>query len=327
MKAATNAREISAARNRALLLGTDEAPSEVAAEVDLASGRIKGPISRLLDRRIGSGGREWDLSWFESLAALTTATESRVLVRVDEFQYWSSYDEPRKYGVERATEFHEVMAAGGVKYLMAIVPQLTHAPLDPAATGGRLLDARDLALIERMRQDGVVFGQHGTTHRTRHLSPRRRSEFTGMTDRDLLTLLDEGAARLADVGIETRVLVPPFNRFTAGQLKVFAERFDVVTGGPESVRLMGSHYGPHWQGDIVYMPCMPPLYATAREILPALRRLAESATGVWIPVALHMGWELDDDLVGLRELVEYLGPASVSWQRFLDAVDLSRGAG
>ena len=35
----------------------------------------------------------------------------------------------------------------------------------------------------------------------------------------------------------------------------------------------------------------------------------------------------DDDLVGLRELVEYLGPASVSWQRFLDAVDTSRGAG
>ncbi len=317
--------ERSAARNRMLLLGAAAGANSSASRPALASRRIKGPISRLLAKQFGPDGHEWNLNWFESVAAGTTVTEPRVLVRVDEFPNYSAFDHPHLYGVERATAFHEVMAEAGVQYLMAIVPQLTRAPLDPGASGGRSLGAPELALIETMRQDGVVFAQHGTTHRTRHRSPRRRSEFTGMSDRDLRALLDRGAARLAEAGIESRILVPPFNRFSARQLSVFAERFDVVTGGPESVRLMGSHYGPSWQGDIVYMPCMPPLYGTARQVLPALRRL-ESATGVWIPVTLHVTWELDDDLVGLRELAEYLGEVAAPWQEFLDAVDLSRSA-
>lgn len=318
--------ESSAVRNRILLLGSVNGSAPCSAGPPMVSARIKGPISRLLQQQLGRDGREWDLSWFESLAACTEDAEPRVLVRVDEFPYSSSYDRPREYGVERATLFHETLARAGAPYLMAIVPQLTRAPLDPGASGGRALEASELALIERMRQDGVAFAQHGTTHRTRHRDPRRRSEFTGLSDRDLGALLDRGAATLAELGVESRVLVPPFNRFSARQLEVFAERFDVVTGGPETVRFMGSHYGPMWQGEIVYLPCMPPLYGTSREILPALRRLVESATGVWIPVTLHVGWELDDDLVGLAELAELLGEVAVPWKGFLDAVDLSRGA-
>lgn len=305
----------SSPRDSMLLLGA--ADREVG---DLVPSRIPGPIGRAKDLL---GDRQWDLGWFERVAARSTSGESRILLRVDEFPYSSSFDQPERHGVERATLFHQVLADAGVPYLMSIVPQLTHAVLDPRARGGRAIGPAEIALIDRMREDGVTFAQHGTTHRTRHRSPRRRSEFTGLSRRELGELLDRGAARLADAGVEPRILVPPYNRFSAAQLPVFAERFDVVTGGPETIRFMGNQYGPTWQGEIVYLPSMVPLYGVATEVLPALRRL-ESATGAWIPVTLHVAWELDDDLVGLRALADHLAGRAVSWEDLLEAVDESR---
>ena len=74
--------------------------------------------------------------------------------------------------------------------------------------------------------------------------------------------------------------------------------FDVVTGGPESVVQMGFHGGPQWRGEAVYLPCHAPLYDTAAVVLPAVEALIDQEIGTWVPVVLHMGWEIDDRVCG-----------------------------
>jgi predicted ATP-grasp superfamily ATP-dependent carboligase len=249
----------------------------------------------------------------------------RFLVRVDEFPYYSGFDSPR-FGIAASRGFHDVMAEEGLPHLMSVVPQWTHAPLDPSQTGGRPLDDDDRALLERMRRDGVTFAQHGHTHRTRYLDPRRHSEICGRSPGDLADLLDRGREQLAAVGVSPRILVPPFNRFDAGQWGVMSERYDVITGGPESVALMGFHGGPQWRGSAVYLPCYAPLYSSASKILPAIERIIDQGVAGWIPVVLHTGWELDDDFASLRRLARRIAPMSASWEDLLARADLSRRA-
>jgi hypothetical protein len=218
------------------------------------------------------------------------------------------------------------MAEAGVAYLLAVVPQWTHLPLRPDADGGRPLDDRDRELIERMRDDGVALAQHGTTHRTRFSSPRRRSELTGLDPSALASLLLAGRRRLEAVGISPRVLVPPFNRFDAAQWAVLASGYDVITGGPESVLTLGFHGGPQWRGEAVYLPCYEPLYDRAAGLLGAVERMIERRPGTWVPVVLHTGWEVGDDFAGLARLARRIAPYAASWHDFMRAVDASRDA-
>jgi hypothetical protein len=244
---------------------------------------------------------------------------------VDEFPYYASYDQPDVYGLEASTRFHEIMAQAGVAHLMSVVPQLTHAALDPHADGGRPLNDDELELLGRMQRERVTVALHGRTHRTLDANPRRHSEMCGRNAADLGALLDDGLRILREAGVEQpRVLVPPFNRFDADQWPVLAERFDVIGGGPESVPLLGFHRGPQWRGDAVFLPCYFPLYAHARDLLPVVERLIEEQVGTWVPIVLHMGWEADDDWASLSRLAPLIAPYAAEWDReFLPAVERS----
>jgi hypothetical protein len=250
----------------------------------------------------------------------------RFLVRVDEFPYYSGFDNPQ-FGYEASARFHGVMAEENVQYLLALVSQWTHDPLNPRGSGGRPLDDRDRDLLNRMRADGVTFAQHGCTHRTRDARHRRESELCGLGDAALEALLDRGREKLAAVGVRPRVLVPPWNRFDARQWPVLSSRYDVVTGGPESVPRLGFHGGPQWRGDAVYLPCYSPLYGRAAVVQRAVDALIDAQIGTWIPVVLHSGWETADDFVTLRLLARRIAPFAASWDEFLADLDLSRKAG
>jgi Uncharacterized protein conserved in bacteria (DUF2334) len=246
-------------------------------------------------------------------------------VRVDEFPYYSGLDTP-KFGLEASRRFHAVMAEERVPHLMSVVPQWTHDPLNPAASGGRPLDEKDRALLEQMRRDGVTFAQHGHTHRTRRTGPTRQSEMCGLRAEELDALLEQGRVKLAEGGIVPRILVPPFNRFDAEQWPILERRYDVITGGPESVALMGFHGGPLWRGSAVYLPCYAPLYDTASAVLPAIDAIVDSGVAGWVPIVLHMGREIDDDYAALRRLARRVAPYVASWEDLLASVDASRGA-
>jgi hypothetical protein len=247
----------------------------------------------------------------------------KFLIRVDEFPDAASLDDPKR-GLAASKAFHETLAEEGVPYLMAIVPQHTHHPLDPAATGGRSLGPEDCAFVDQMGREGVTFAQHGTTHRTRYASPRQRSELCGLGPQETKALIADGLERLGQVGVFPRVFVPPFNRFDASQYSHLARHFDVVCGGPESVPRIGFHGSPLWRDDAVYLPCYAPFYAGAADVLPAVDRLVGLAPGTWIPIVLHSAWEIGDGFRSLAALARRIAPYTASWDDFLQAVDASR---
>jgi hypothetical protein len=121
-------------------------------------------------------------------------------------------------------------------------------------------------------------------------------------------------------------LVPPFNRFDAAQWPALAGRYDVIAGGPESVVLTGFHGGPQWRGAAIYPPGYAPLYATAAVVLEAVEVMIEERVVGWIPVVLHMGWEIDDNNAALRRLARRLAPYAASWEDLLASADASRQA-
>ena len=318
-------------RNMSLHLGaSDTADIGGSAQRVLSPAVVPSRPVRMAQRLAMKRGRlDWERGWLEGLLAAKRETlgagasgPPRFLVRVDEFPYYSSFDRPQDLDMSR--EFHDVMASAGLPHLMAVVPQLTHDPLTPTAKGGRPLGEQEIDLLLQMRREGVTFAQHGTTHRTRYDSPRRRSELCGLPPAQAEELLEDGRRRLVDAGIEpTRVFVPPFNRFDAAQYPMLATRFEVICGGPESVALMGFHGGPLWREGAVYLPCYAPLYANARTVLPMVERMIDLAPGTWIPIVLHTSWEQEDDFRSLARLAERIAPFAVHWDEFLAQVHRS----
>ncbi len=256
----------------------------------------------------------------------TAAAPPRFLVRVDEFPHYLAWDQPEEYGTERYRRFHATMAGAGVPYLIAVLPRVSHAPLDPQESHWRALEDDERALLRELPVDGVAFGLHGLDHRTRFSSPRRHSELCGLNRAQTDSLLDHGLAELAPLGIAPQVFVAPYNRFDAQQYDVLARRFQVVCGGPESVGQLGFQRTPLWRGDAVYLPSYHPLYGRAREVLPAARRLIERRAGLWAPIVLHWSWEDEEDWVALQRLLEVIAPYTSRWEDFLAAVGASEDA-
>ncbi len=323
------------ARNIALHLdgAPASAPEDSVGKV-LTPSRVPSAPMRAGQRVAMKLGRlEWERAWLEPLLAVRRAAfgeaasaAPRFLVRVDEFPYYTSFDRPQDIDMSR--RFHDVMASAGLAHLMSVVPQLTHAPLTAGSSGGRPLGSEEIELLERMRHDRVTFAQHGTSHRTRFASARRRSELCGLSRAATEQLIDDGRRRLAEAGVESpRVFVPPFNRFDAAQYPVLASRFDVICGGPESTALMGFHGGPLWRDGAVYLPCYAPLYANAQTILPVVEHLIDVEPGTWIPIVLHTSWELQDGFRSLERLAERIAPLAADWGDFLAEVDRSAAAG
>ncbi len=318
-------------RNIRLHLGeTDPASLGARARKLLSPAPVGSTARRALQRVAMKRGRlDWERSWLAPLIdvrrevlAERAAGPPRFLVRVDEFPYYTSFDRPED--LEMSRRFHEVMAEAGLAHLMSVLPQLTHDPLTVGSTGGRALGEQEIALLEQMRRDRVTFAQHGTNHRTRFASPRRRSELCGLSPAEADAVLEDGRLRLLAAGIDsTRVFVPPFNRFDAAQYPMLARRFSILCGGPESVALMGFHGGPLWRDGAVYLPCYAPLYSDARTVLPVAERMIDLAPGTWIPIVLHTSWELDDDFAALRRLAERIAPFAASWDELLAEVDRS----
>jgi Uncharacterized protein conserved in bacteria (DUF2334) len=274
-----------------------------------------------------------EFSWLPLAAAARRAVARdafgappRILLRVDEFPHARVLDDDT-YDLEAFERFHAVLADAGVPYLLATLPRPSQDYLNPRGTGGRPLSDEELALLARVRGEGVTLGLHGLDHRTRHEHPRRHSELSGLGDGELEQRLDDAIAQLRPLDVRPRIFVPPFNRFDTRQWGALARRFDVVCGGPESVAAMGWQGTPVWRGDAVWLPSYPSFYGRANGVRAALGLVAPWAAGAWVPVVLHFGWEVDDGLDDLRALARAVSGQAVSWESFLEAVDASaRGA-
>jgi hypothetical protein len=250
----------------------------------------------------------------------------RVLLRVDEFPHARAFDSSGPFGTDNFKRFHAVLAQAGIPYLLAISPRVSREYLDPGVDESRPLDDPEIETLRALADEGVAFGLHGLDHRTRHASLRRHSELCGLDDEALAIRIEAARRTFEELGIGTSVFVPPFNRFDASQYAVLAERFEVVCGGPESVRLVGFSQTPVRWGDSVYLPSYPPLYGRSAQVAAEVERLAELEAALWAPATLHWGWELDDDFASLRRLCRVLSDTAASWSQFLAAVESSRAA-
>jgi peptidoglycan/xylan/chitin deacetylase (PgdA/CDA1 family) len=250
----------------------------------------------------------------------------RFLVRVDEFPHYKAWDEPGRFGCDGFRRFHELLTAAGVPYLVAVLPRVSRAPLDPHDGESRALSDEEVTLLRTLADhDDVALALHGRDHRTRFASPRRHSELCGLDAAATAALLDDALAELAAHGIERpAVFVPPYNRFDAGQWPALAARFAIVGGGPEAIRRIGFQRTPQWRGDAVYLPSYAPFYGRARDVLPAAARAIERQTGLWTPIVLHWGWEADAGWSDLERLCEAIAPHAARWQDFEAAVERSR---
>lgn len=323
-------------RSAALLLWPDRAQDLGREALAVAAKPFRAARTPSLPRRLGQalalrGGR---LDWERDIAApLAEArrgagagpTEAPVLLRVDEFPHARAFDTSGPLGTDRFRRFHAMLAEAGIPYLLAITPRVSREYLNPAATDWRPLDDSERELLLELDRDGVVFGLHGLNHRTRHRSPRRRSEFCGLPPASAAERIDAARSSLAELDLATPVFVPPFNRFDAGQYGALADRFEVICGGPEGVRLLGFGPTPAWRGNAVYMPSYPPLYGMAAEVAAAVGRPA-APRAPWSPATLHWGWEAEDELAGVRKLCKTLTGRVADWRDFLAAVDASRAA-
>jgi len=250
----------------------------------------------------------------------------RFLVRVDEFPHYLAWDQPDRFGSDAFLRFHRIMRDAGIPYLLAGLPRLSRRPLDPTASEWRPLTPEEAAVLRRLAsEDDVTLALHGRDHRTRSASPRRHSELCGLDERRTAALLDEGITELEHAaGCRAQVFVAPYNRFDARQWPLLARRFDVVGGGPESIRLIGTRPSPQWWADAVYLPAYAPFYGTAAQVLPAAHGSIEAGDGLWTPIVLHWGWEADAGWGDLERLAAVLSPHAARWDDFLAAIRRSR---
>ena len=274
------------------------APVRYAQAIGLKLGRLRWPNSNA-----AGTGRPWPL------------------VRVDEFPHAGAFDSSGRFGTEAFERFHAVLAEASVPYLLAVTPRVSRDYLDPDQDEWRPLEDSEIAELQDLKRDGVSFALHGLDHRTRHANPRRHSEFCGLGTEATEERIDLALSILAKIGIETPVFVPPFNRFDAAQYALLADRFDVVCGGPESIRLLGFQPTPTWLGKAVYLPSYPPLYGRAAAVLPEIERMIEAEEALWAPITLHWGWELDDDFAALKHLCSRLAGLASDWGRFLEVAE------
>jgi hypothetical protein len=253
------------------------------------------------------------------------AAPPRFLVRVDEFPHYKAWDEPERFGTAGFERFHEILQSAGVPYLVAALPRVSRAPLDPHGTDSRALTDEEATMLRRVAGSaGVAVALHGRDHRTRFGDPRRHSELCGLEARQTAALLDEGLAELDRHGVYPDVFIAPYNRFDAAQWPLLAQRFAIVGGGPEGIRRLGFQRAPVWREGAVYLPSYAPYYGHARDVLPAAERAIARRTGLWTPLVLHWGWESDAGWRELEALCARIAPFAAEWTDFRDAVERSR---
>ena len=262
-------------------------------------------------------------TWTARLDAARRAGESHtapvVLVRVDDYPHWS-------VPTARFRDFHHIMAAAGVTFLLAATPFLAADPLSPVSDP-RPADANDWEwLADAVESGQVEVGLHGATHRTRRLG--FHSEFDGMPLPQARAVIGEAWDALERRGCRPVAFVPPFDRFPPALWSALPDACRILCLGPESLLDVAPTPGVGVRNGRTVVFSLPPFYGRAGDILAVLERGRWlEHPGAVLPITLHWTRELDDDFAAVAALARSIAPWRGSWRSLVAPPALGAPAG
>jgi len=234
------------------------------------------------------------------------AVPGQCLLRVDDFP--SPFAESEEF-----LRFHEVAVEHGVPYLLAVTPFF-------GPDGNRRpLSDREIQILHQCSSEGAALALHGFSHRSRYRN--YASELLSLPMATLRTELDQADAYLRQHDLDVTGFVAPFNTYDPFTISVLAERFPLLCGGPESVRLLGHRAGPSFLMQSLYVPSYRHAYDVDQQGLRQFDRLMGEAVGLIVPVTLHWANETRAGLRSFRALSSGMAGRTLRWTELLSRVN------
>jgi glycosyltransferase involved in cell wall biosynthesis len=216
-------------------------------------------------------------------------TNCKVLLRVDDVFLYESV---------AVNRFIEVMNRKRFPFLAGV-------------TGDDLINPGYHPTIARLRESGAEIGIHGFTHEGR-FGPFA-SEILQMKYPELSRRIALIASAPVFSGTPPRAFMPPFNAIAGEQISFLSKIFDIVTGGPETMRFSDRFAGPAaLRGGGWYVPTTHPFYGPVRDFpLAQLRRLKG-----FISISVHLTEETKDNFKAFEHFLDSLPAPPISWNIF-----------
>lgn len=225
---------------------------------------------------------------------------AKFLLRVDDFP---------SPGAESSNfrQFHKIAKQFDIPYLLAVTPFLAREK-KPGMTPD------EMDYLRACTKEGVELALHGFTHERREADTA--SELKGMPESELREKLNLAVQEFKKNSLQLTAFVAPFNSYDAGTLRVLAEYFPILCGGPESVSSLGYRVLSYVHGSF-YVPSYRGVYDMKQGGLSELNRLAELAAGSVLPITLHWANELKDGFETFRKLCARFKNHTLTWRDFL----------
>jgi len=233
----------------------------------------------------------------------------KFLVRVDDFPRWNLPS-------DRYFPFHEIFERYQIPYLLGITPFLSLRPNDPSCREFRNLNPEELRFLKRIHSEGCEFALHGFTHQVK--DRRQKTELIGMTDQEVKSKVEECMEYLKGEGLEVNVFIPPFNSIDSRYFKILKHYFKIITGGPESIKLMGYTITPVFIEGGIYLPSYSPLYGYAYQMVDYVKGLNRLTEDFFVPITLHWSWEYKSGYKWLDRLLSQLKGRVSPWSKMIN---------
>jgi glycosyltransferase involved in cell wall biosynthesis len=168
-------------------------------------------------------------------------------------------------------------------------------------------------LLKKLKNAGIFIGIHGFTHTGKY----------GPFDSELLQMnhscFEQRVApvikKLASLGQNHSVLVPPFNAIGREQILRWSKVCSIISGGPETARFTDQLYGPVALSNAGwYFPSIQPFYGDARTMLR--NNVSSLVTSLKGPLCLtmHFTQEQSDNFYSLIIFLEKIYPYISHWE-------------
>jgi glycosyltransferase involved in cell wall biosynthesis len=223
----------------------------------------------------------------------STLPDCKVLLRVDDV----FLDKPKAVSI-----FSEMMKEKKIRYLTAV-------------KGDDIKLDENGWLIDKLIESGAEIGIHGFTHKG-NFGPFN-SELMQLKYPEIDSKVKETFSCLNGKKINCRILVPPFNAIGPEQIRVLSTSFDVICGGPETMRFSGRIAGAAAiTGGGWYIPSLFPFYSDSEVMLDSgLDKKIGRIRGLYC-ITVHFSNEEKDGFSSLSKLIDKINVPIISWEIF-----------